>query len=167
MDVILFAAAFAMAGIAFAFVAGPLRRLGSAGFSKFAVPAAGAAVLFGIGLYLAIGRPDAVVSGARVPMPVQTASSKPPGKKIASVDSLVAGLEERLRQQPDDGKGWLLLARSYDHLGRKDDSADAYARARELGVVDDASDANIAADTQVIRYPVNSSEIDKAISAAD
>lgn len=52
---------------------------------------------------------------------------------VASVASLVGGLEARLREQPDDGKGWLLLAKSYQHLGRLDDAREAYRKADALG----------------------------------
>lgn len=61
-------------------------------------------------------------------------------QKIASVASLVSGLEERLRQEPDDGKGWLLLAKTYRHLGRMDEAREAYRKAEALG----SSDATVA-----------------------
>lgn len=65
-----------------------------------------------------------------------------PGGKVESVASLVIGLEERLEQNPDDGKGWLLLAKSYHHLGRLDEARDAYRRADTLG----HGDARVAAE---------------------
>jgi hypothetical protein len=55
------------------------------------------------------------------------------GKPLASVGDLVAGLRARLEQEPDDASGWLLLARSYDHLGRHQEAMIAYQRARMLG----------------------------------
>jgi len=51
----------------------------------------------------------------------------------ASVASLVGGLEDRLQAEPDDGKGWLLLAKSYRYLGRMDDAREAYRKADALG----------------------------------
>lgn len=70
-----------------------------------------------------------------------TSSSSQVDSKIASVATLVNGLEERLRQQPDDGKGWLLLAKSYRHLDRMDEARNAYRKADELG----HADATVAA----------------------
>jgi cytochrome c-type biogenesis protein CcmH/NrfG len=61
--------------------------------------------------------------------------------KLGSVASMVGGLEERLRQHPDDGKGWLLLAKSYRHMGRMDDARVAYRNAEDLG----SGDAAVAA----------------------
>jgi len=65
-----------------------------------------------------------------------SSASFPATKNIASVASLVAGLEERLRTDPADAKGWLLLAKTYSHLGRPEDAAIAYAKARDLGMAD-------------------------------
>jgi len=45
------------------------------------------------------------------------------------VESMVAQLEERLRQSPDDVDGWLLLGRSYMALERPQQSLDAYRKA--------------------------------------
>ena len=53
--------------------------------------------------------------------------------QLAPVESMLSGLEQRLQEQPDDGKGWLLLAKSYRHLGRMDDARDAYKKAEALG----------------------------------
>jgi hypothetical protein len=89
------------------------------------------------GVYAATGNPAAV--GAE-PGPQQNASGQAspagsmPTKAVASIGSLVDGLAERLQRKPDDGPGWLLLARSYQHLERREDAAEAYARAKELGM---------------------------------
>jgi cytochrome c-type biogenesis protein CcmH len=58
-----------------------------------------------------------------------------PGK-VPSVASMVSGLEARLEREPGDGKGWLLLAKSYKHLDRPDDAREAYNRAAALGESD-------------------------------
>lgn len=58
------------------------------------------------------------------------------GTSIASVNQLLGSLEQRLRDDPNDAKGWLLLARSYDHLGRSAEAIDAYEKARALGASD-------------------------------
>jgi cytochrome c-type biogenesis protein CcmH len=44
---------------------------------------------------------------------------------------MVARLEQRLKEEPNDPQGWARLGRSYDVLGREDDARRAYARAYE------------------------------------
>jgi len=56
---------------------------------------------------------------------------------------MVVGLEDRLAKEPDDGKGWLLLAKSYDFLGRKEDARAAYKKADALGNGDAALAAKL------------------------
>jgi cytochrome c-type biogenesis protein CcmH len=63
--------------------------------------------------------------------------------KAASVNELLTGLEQRLEENPDDAKNWLLLAKSYDHLGRHVDAADAYAKAVDLGLSDKVLEARL------------------------
>ena len=53
--------------------------------------------------------------------------------KIASVEQLLNGLKARLNAQPDDVKGWVLLAKSYHHLGYHEEATQAAAKARALG----------------------------------
>lgn len=53
--------------------------------------------------------------------------------KIASIDQLLKGLKARLEAQPNDMKGWVLLAQSYNHLGYRDEADNAAAKARALG----------------------------------
>lgn len=47
----------------------------------------------------------------------------------ADVEVMVASLEQKLRQNPDDQNGWAMLARSLRVFGRHKDAADAFARA--------------------------------------
>ena len=54
-------------------------------------------------------------------------------KSIPSVSSLVVGLEKRLAENPDDAGGWLLLSKSYRHLGKSSEAASAYTKAASLG----------------------------------
>lgn len=44
------------------------------------------------------------------------------------LENMVATLAQRLKDQPDDVKGWTMLARSYNAIGRFGDAADVYAR---------------------------------------
>jgi len=50
-----------------------------------------------------------------------------------SVEEMVNKLAERMRSQPDDMKGWVMLARSYVVLKRYDDAVDAYRNILQLG----------------------------------
>ena len=44
------------------------------------------------------------------------------------IEGMVARLAQRLESNPDDGAGWVMLARSYNAIGRFADAAAAYAR---------------------------------------
>jgi len=48
------------------------------------------------------------------------------------IQDMVAKLAAKLKQNPDDAKGWVMLARSYKVLGRFADAADAYSHAGAL-----------------------------------
>jgi len=52
---------------------------------------------------------------------------------VASVDSMILGLEQRLAREPGDAKGWALLAQSYAFLGDARQAEAALAKAAELG----------------------------------
>ena len=58
------------------------------------------------------------------------------------IDAMIGSLIEKLQKNPDDSKGWVMLARSYKVLERYPEAADAYARAGTL--VD--QDAGLLAD---------------------
>jgi cytochrome c-type biogenesis protein CcmH len=70
-------------------------------------------------------------------------------KAADSVSSLLTGLEQRLQNEPNDGKGWLLLAKSYDHLGRTEDAKAAYERAATLGISDDDFERGLAGTDEI------------------
>ena len=133
-----FAAAMLIAAIGF--VAVPLRT----GKSLFASPTALVAVfipLLAVGLYALLGSPDKITtmqdhSSARTQEPST-------GRPLGTVGSMVEGLAERLTREPDDADGWILLARSYEHLGRHAEALDAYRRAEALGKVDTELEASI------------------------
>jgi hypothetical protein len=93
-----------------------------------------------LGLYAFLGSPDAVTAESSLAQRAQfksnSASNVRSAKSTASVASLVGGLKERLDREPDDSGGWLLLARSYQHLGHHDEASLAYERSRSLGRTD-------------------------------
>ncbi len=62
---------------------------------------------------------------------VAAAESMAPADRMAMIETMVAGLDEKLRQNPADREGWQRLIRSYVVLGRKDDALAALKRAGE------------------------------------
>ena len=134
----LFVIAFVMSVTALSFVAMPLvssQRLENRGSVSPVLLGVLAVFGLGIALYAVIGSPDlpshASSSRSATATPTQGGSKQ---EKAASVSSLLAGLEKRLEENPQDGKGWLLLAQSYEVLGRLDSAKSAYAKAEALGV---------------------------------
>jgi cytochrome c-type biogenesis protein CcmH len=91
-----------------------------------AVYAAAAIPVVAIALYLAVGSPalPAFPYASRIDEPVDQATAA----------DLVAKVEAHLRQNPDDGRGWDVLAPVYMRMGQFSQAADAYGRAiRILG----------------------------------
>jgi cytochrome c-type biogenesis protein CcmH len=77
-----------------------------------------------IGLYLSLGSPGlpGYPLAARLSAPVQT----------TDVAALIAKVEARLRQHPDDGQGWDVIAPVYLRQGRYQEAATAFANAASL-----------------------------------
>ena len=94
------------------------------------------------GFYGGLGTPDAATTEYTHQNRFQSQSITPPAnsskKPVGSVASMLDGLRVRLESDPDDAGGWLLLAKSYQHLGQTQEANDAYARARALGKTDPA-----------------------------
>jgi cytochrome c-type biogenesis protein CcmH len=65
--------------------------------------------------------------------PSAAATAAPPMEiDEATIRAMVEGLADKLEESPDDAKGWLMLARSYEVLGEAEKARDARARARAL-----------------------------------
>ena len=83
--------------------------------------------LAAIGMYAWLGMPAAV---SLVPMhPAAQAENPHEGGNdptTAQIESMVARLAARLEKNPDDPKGWAMLAHSYRVLGRHAEAAKAY-----------------------------------------
>jgi len=83
-----------------------------------------------------------------------TATSATPGKHEMgeqSLEHMVDLLVEKLKDKPDDLRGWILLARSYETLNRYADALGAYRNARRLSgdnpeVLADYADALVMAN---------------------
>jgi cytochrome c-type biogenesis protein CcmH len=59
---------------------------------------------------------------------VEAASSMSPEDRRTMIESMVANLDEKLRQNPHDWEGWTRLVRSYLVLGKTDQARDALNR---------------------------------------
>jgi cytochrome c-type biogenesis protein CcmH/NrfG len=114
--------------------------------SKPAVLAATVAAFVAATFYYVIDLPDGNQAVSLASADVQPMPSAGTNKKAGSVTSLVGGLEAKLAENPNDGKGWLLLAKSHDHLGDQRAAWAAYARAMELGMSDDTFEIQLAAN---------------------
>ena len=53
-------------------------------------------------------------------------------QQAQELDAMLARLVERLKANPGDAKGWVILARSYKALGRFDEAAAAFSKASAL-----------------------------------
>ena len=115
-------------------------------FVKPAVLATTVIVFVATSLYAVIDAPTEAQTINRTATEAGPATSQNSGEKAASVTSLVGGLEAKLAQDPDDAKGWLLLAKSHDHLGNRDAAWAAYGHAKELGMSDDTFEIKLAAN---------------------
>jgi len=90
-----------------------------------------------VGLYLKIGMPEAIAPLASSPTQEAAASASaqdgsPHSTSFESIRAMAEKLAASLKDKPDDGAGWAMLARSYNVLGRFAEAADAYARAEKL-----------------------------------
>ena len=128
-----------MAVLAYAFVASPL--LGKRKQRVVAMLAIGLPVL-AVALSLFLGSPSLQHAGPTKLDP--STNTRPTANgRTGTIASLIDGLAERLENNPDDGKGWLLLAKSYLHLGRGQSALAAYERAAALGQGDSEFEALI------------------------
>jgi cytochrome c-type biogenesis protein CcmH len=108
--------------------AGPEQQHEGAGRRAPVLVAAVAVPLLAAGLYAALGTPG-------LPdQPIAARQDRGPGQDPGrpDVQQMVARLEARLQQSPDDAEGWLMLGRSRGVLGRPQGAVEAYRRALAL-----------------------------------
>ena len=86
--------------------------------------------------YLLLGQPDALD-------PLRRQARVAPQQ----IEQMLSRLEARLKSDPGDAKGWVMLARSYKVLGRYAESAEAYAHG---GALVDADAALLADYAEVL-----------------
>jgi cytochrome c-type biogenesis protein CcmH len=106
----------AIAITALAFVCWPLWRHTDKGQLLLVGSLAAFVLAIAAGTYVFVGHPHMALRAIEDP-------------KRSDRLALVSKLAWRMRQQPDDPRGWLLLARAYSALGDANDSALAYKRA--------------------------------------
>jgi cytochrome c-type biogenesis protein CcmH len=108
--------------------AGEARPWMVAGVAGLGIPA------LAFGLYLTIGNPGASDLAKLV------TAQQPVGD--AQIVAMVESLARKVKERPDDAKGWALLARSMAALGRFKEATEAYERLAKLK----PGDADVLAD---------------------
>jgi len=88
-----------------------------------------------LAIYLAVGTPRAL-------SPQAQAGAGPHGMTAQQFETMVGRLAARMKENPDDVEGWMMLGRSYAVLGRFPESSAAYAQA----VAREPNDAQLLAD---------------------
>lgn len=101
----------------------PSRRL-LAGLSVFVIAVAAA----GYALY---GTP-AAWRGVPVAQSEEEAGTAGHGGAAEQIAAMVAKLEQRMKDQPDDAEGWSMLGRSYSAMGRYPEAVTAFKRVAAL-----------------------------------
>ncbi|MDO9101659.1 MAG: c-type cytochrome biogenesis protein CcmI [Candidatus Nitrotoga sp.] len=83
--------------------------------------------LLAISLYFILGTP----AGLKPQIPTEAVDEAHPATP-EQFEAMVTWLAERLKAEPDNADGWVMLARSYTALNRYQDASAAYSRAVEL-----------------------------------
>jgi cytochrome c-type biogenesis protein CcmH len=76
-------------------------------------------------LYLGLGNYQAISHSAEMAVDPDTI-------KLAEINKMVDGLAEKMKNNPDDAQGWLMLGRSYKVLDQFPKAVDAFANAYRL-----------------------------------
>ena len=97
------------------------------------------------------------------------ANGDPRQTGLQQIAAMVDSLAARMKERPDDGEGWTMLARSYTVLGRFGEAVPAYAKAAALqptnaGLLADYADA-VAAQNGSVGNPESLALIDRALAA--
>lgn len=102
----------------------------------------GAAVLLAGAGYAALGRPAAPGAGPAPAVETGATGAAPHATTPQQIDTMIQRLEARLAQNPQDGEGWAMLARSHAVSGRHVQALPAFRKAIALR----ADDAVLLAD---------------------
>ena len=82
-------------------------------------------------LYWTLGNPEAITSPS-ASLPMVQGGSENAHQSSEGLDALSERLKKKLEQNPNDGVGWALLARSYVEIGRHADAMPMYEKAMKL-----------------------------------
>ncbi|MBE0622816.1 MAG: c-type cytochrome biogenesis protein CcmI [Burkholderiales bacterium] len=83
--------------------------------------------LVAVAIYMVLGSPHALnASTASMPQ------GAPHELSQEQIEAMVARLAQRLESNPDDAEGWIMLARTYNALGRHAEASNAYAKAEAM-----------------------------------
>ena len=107
------------------------RRRAAAIATLVALPAIGAA------LYLTLGSPN---------VPGQPLAARATAPQNQSLETLVTRVEEHLEKNPEDGRGWEVIAPVYVRLGRLDDAVKARRNALRINGRDDRRKPDLEAE---------------------
>ena len=109
-----------------------------------------------LGLYLDLGAPD------YADRPLQARLKAPPEQ--VDIEVALARIEKHLAEQPDDARGWEIIAGAYERLNRASDAARAY---RELLRIEGPSPERLLSYGQALVYGADgkvSGEAEKAFA---
>ncbi|MDH3325600.1 MAG: c-type cytochrome biogenesis protein CcmI [Gammaproteobacteria bacterium] len=94
-----------------------------------------------------------------IPEEVKAANQKHNQKE--TIEKMLIQLEQRLKDDPNDGEGWFMLARSYQFLKRHDDAVVAFEKSLPLGGNQSADVLSSYADA--VAMAANRQLTDKAV----
>lgn len=142
MSVLFWSLAAALLIVAIAFVATPLlTRKPLQATPKYLIAAF--VPLASVGLYAYLGSPSTTDLQHVASRPASSVSQE---HSLGSVASMIDGLVARLEIEPDDADGWILLARSYQHIGENEQALSAYEHAVALGKSDITLETTLLGD---------------------
>ena len=88
----------------------------------------------GLSMYAVAAILFVLASSASLYAVIGTPEGKSAGAEMASIEEMVAGLDQRLRENPDNLAGWKMLGRSYIELQRFDEAVAALEHAVQIEV---------------------------------
>ena len=102
-----------------------------------------------LAVYVTVGNPRAI-------LPQTAEGANPHGLSAQQFEALVSRLAGRLKDNPEDAEGWMMLGRSYAVLGRFVESSEAYAKAaarmpRDAQLLADYADALAMAQSRTLQ----------------
>lgn len=89
-----------------------------------------------------------------------------PGRTPSSIEAMVAQVERRLAENPEDGRGWSVLAPVYLRLGRAVDASDAYRKAIALQGSDPGLQAGLGEALVAVNGGIVTADAEQAFRTA-